>query len=181
MADFKAKQITSLTENTSMDDADTVPVGAAGTSILRRVKWSNILSAIKNKITSWTYSFNTSSKTLEGAVNEMQGNISAINGSLANKVDSSALQSAFEGNWYPNNLPSGFNSTDKTSMASLKNGWYWHSSEDGTLNFPSAWGFMVKFGFVAHGDFSALFFTQASGTIYRCSGNGQTISGWVAV
>lgn len=83
MADsFKAKQITSLTENTSMADTDIVPVGNAGTSTLRRIKWANILSAIKNKITSWTYNFNTSSKTLEGAVNEMQGNISAINGSL---------------------------------------------------------------------------------------------------
>lgn len=85
MADsFKAKQITSLTENTSMADTDIVPVGNAGTSTLRRIKWANILEAIKSKITSWTYSFNTSSKTLEGAVNEMQGNISAINGSLSN-------------------------------------------------------------------------------------------------
>lgn len=85
MADsFKAKQITSLTENTSMADTDIVPVGNAGTSTLRRIKWANILAAIKSKITSWTYNFNTSSKTLEGAVNEMQGNISAINGSLEN-------------------------------------------------------------------------------------------------
>ncbi len=84
MADsFKAKQITSLTENTSMADTDIVPVGNAGTSTLRRIKWANILEAIKSKITSWTYSFNTSSKTLEGAVNEMQGNISAINGSFS--------------------------------------------------------------------------------------------------
>ena len=37
MADsFKAKQITSLTENTSMADTDIVPVGNAGTSTLRR-------------------------------------------------------------------------------------------------------------------------------------------------
>ena len=91
MADsFKAKQITSLTENTSMADTDIVPVGNAGTSTLGRIKWANILEAIKSKITSWTYSFNTSSKTLEGAVNEMQGNISAINGSLTKKLDSSS-------------------------------------------------------------------------------------------
>ena len=80
MADsFKAKQITSLTENTSMADTDIVPVGNAGTSTLRRIKWANILAAIKSKITSWTYNFNTSSKTLEGAVNEMHGDITALN------------------------------------------------------------------------------------------------------
>ena len=107
MADsFKAKQITSLTENTSMADTDIVPVGNAGTSTLRRIKWANILSAIKNKITSWTYNFNTSSKTLEGAVNEMQGNISAINGSLSNKLNTSDEifryfgQSTNNANWF---------------------------------------------------------------------------------
>lgn len=83
MADsFKAKQITSLTENTSMADTDIVPVGNAGTSTLRRIKWANILAAIKSKITSWTYNFNTSSKTLEGAVNEMHGDITALNNGL---------------------------------------------------------------------------------------------------
>lgn len=85
MADsFKAKQITSLTENTSMADTDIVPVGNAGTSTLRRIKWANILAAIKSKITSWTYNFNTSSKTLEGAVNEMHGDITALNNGLSN-------------------------------------------------------------------------------------------------
>lgn len=88
MADsFKAKQITSLTENTSMADTDIVPVGNAGTSTLRRIKWANILAAIKSKITSWTYNFNTSSKTLEGAVNEMHGDITALNNGLANKLN----------------------------------------------------------------------------------------------
>lgn len=66
-------------------------------------------------------------------------------------------------------------------MNHLKNGWYWHFNEDGTLNFPSGWGFMIKFGFETDGDFSALYFTQMSGTIYRCSGNAGNISGWVAI
>lgn len=110
------------------------------------------------------------------------GGINKSNSSLANKVDTAALQNAVENIWYPQSLPSGFNSTDRASMAVLKNGWYWHAGNDGTLNFPSDWGFMVKFGYGTYlGDFSALFFTQMSGPIYRCSGNAGSISGWVQV
>ena len=67
-------------------------------------------------------------------------------------------------------------------MNHLKNGWYWHSSDDGTSNFPSDWGFMFKIGFEADGgDFSVLYFVQDRGAIYRCSGNTYGISGWVAI
>ena len=101
---------------------------------------------------------------------------------LANKVDAATLQNAVENIWYPKSLPSGFNSTDRYSMATLKDGWYWHAGNDGALNFPSDWGFMVKFGYeINTGDFSALFFTQGSGPIYRCSGNAGAISGWIQV
>lgn len=44
------------------------------------------------------------------------------NSSLANKVDTATLQNAVENIWYPQSLPSGFNSTDRKSMASLKTG-----------------------------------------------------------
>lgn len=105
-----------------------------------------------------------------------------INSGLSNKVDSATLQNAVENIWHPKWLPSGFNSTDRYSMAALKNGWYWHDNYDGTLNFPSNYGFMVKFGFgVSDKDFSALFFTQASGPIFRISGTSNFISGWIQI
>lgn len=110
------------------------------------------------------------------------GGINKSNSSLANKVDAATLQNAVENIWYPKSLPSGFNSTDRASMAELKNGWYWHAGNDGTLNFPSSWGFMVKFGFESsNSDFSALFFTQSSGPNYRISGNSNFISGWIQI
>ena len=105
----------------------------------------------------------------------------SLNLSLTNKAEASdltALQNTLANNYYtkaPQNLPSGFNSTDRASMNHLKNGWYWHYSGDGTSNFPSDWGFMIKFGFENDGDFSALYFTQMSGAIYRCSGNSYII------
>lgn len=110
--------------------------------------------------------------------------IATLNNSLANKVDTATLQSAFENNWFPSRLPSGFNSTDKQSMFTLKNGLYYHTQFDGTLNFPSEWGFMIKIGFKAneeYSDFNAVYFTQASGSVYRCSGNVNRISGWVQI
>lgn len=108
--------------------------------------------------------------------------VDAMSNTLEERVN--ALNLSLTNNYYtktPQNLPSGFNSTDRASMNHLKNGWYWHSSNDGTLNFPSDWGFMIKFGFENDGDFSALYFTQMTGTIYRCSGNANGISGWVAI
>lgn len=119
--------------------------------------------------------------------NTLEERVNALNQSLTNKAsasDLSALQNTLANNYYtknPQNLPSGFNSTDRASMNHLKNGWYWHFSEDGTLNFPSDWGFMFKFGLENDGDFSALYFTQSAGAIYRCSGNVDGISGWVAI
>lgn len=105
----------------------------------------------------------------------------SLNQSLANKAEASdltTLQNTLANNYYtknPQNLPSGFNSTDRASMNHLKNGWYWHFSDDGALNFPSDWGFMIKFGFENDGDFSALYFVQDRGAIYRCSGNAYVI------
>lgn len=140
MADsFKAKQITSLTENTSIADTDIVPVGNAGTSTLRRIKWANILAAIKSKITSWTYSFNTSSKTLEGAVNEMQGNISAINGSLNNKVDIS--NEIFKNNGYVSDA-------DQCSRTGI----YWTSDNSAHVN---GYGVLLVFESAPGAEFSA--------------------------
>lgn len=114
----------------------------------------------------------------------VQSQVDALNSSLANKVDAATLQNAVENIWYPKSLPSGFNSTDRTSMVGLKNGLYYHTPYDGSLNFPSEWGFMIKYGFKAneeYSDFNAVYFTQASGSVYRCSGNQIRISGWVQI
>ena len=81
----------------------------------------------------------------------------------------------------PQSLPSGFNSTDRASMATLKNGLYWHTDNDGALNFPSGWGFLIKFGIKDGDDFSALYFAQPKGSIYKCSGNMNSITGWLQV
>lgn len=120
-------------------------------------------------------------------VDDLEERVMTINRSLANFASASehaALQNTLANNYYtknPQNLPSRFNSTDRASMNHLKNGWYWHFDGDGALNLPSDWGFMIKFGFENDGDFSALYFTQMTGAIYRCSGNANGISGWVAI
>lgn len=66
-------------------------------------------------------------------------------------------------------------------MSTLKNGVYWHTENDGTINFPSKYGIIIKFGYEGdgYGDFDALFFTHVTGVIYRCSGNKTSFSGWV--
>lgn len=127
------------------------------------------------------------SNAVDAMSNTLEERVNALNQSLTNKASSSdlaALQNTLVNNYYtknPQGLPSGFNSTDRASMNHLKNGWYWHSSDDGTLNFPNAWGFMIKFGYEGDGDFSALYFTQMTGAIYRCSGNANGISGWITI
>ena len=107
-----------------------------------------------------------------------------INNGLANKAENSdltTLQSAVENIWYPKLLPSGFDGTNISAMASLKNGCYWHAKEDGAKNLPSNWGFLIKFGFDNGNDYSALYFEQTIGSIYRCSGTARTISGWAQI
>lgn len=117
-------------------------------------------------------------------VSTFYGSEVTINSGLANKVDAATLQNAVENIWYPKSLPSGFNSTDRASMAGLKNGLYYHTPYDGSLNFPSELGFVIKYGFKTneeYSDFNAVYFTQASGSVYRCSGNQISISGWVRI
>lgn len=109
------------------------------------------------------------------AISKNTSDITAINSSLANKADANRI-------WTPKSLPSGFNSNDRNSMATLKNGWYWHTPNDGTWNFPTDYGFMFKVSFEDAGyDFNAIYFGQISGSIYRCSGNGTSISGWIEI
>ena len=76
------KRITDLTEKTNSADSDLLMVGHEGTAEFRRIKWSNVLNNIKAKLNTWLFDgLNTTSKTLVGAVNEVQnqGNILATN------------------------------------------------------------------------------------------------------
>lgn len=47
---IETKKATALEENTDVADADLFLVGNAGTSVLRKLKWSNILAAVKKKL-----------------------------------------------------------------------------------------------------------------------------------
>lgn len=74
---MSTKKITDFTEKTSVEESDLFLAGNQGTSSLRKLTFSNILNGIKNKFTSWTFNgLNTTDKTLVGAVNEVNDNIS---------------------------------------------------------------------------------------------------------
>ena len=77
------KKVTDLTENTAVSDEDLFLVGNAGTAALRKVKWSSIFSKIneliKAKVLEWTFeNLRTTDKTLVGAVNELNTNLSGM-------------------------------------------------------------------------------------------------------
>lgn len=79
---------------------------------------------------------------------------------------------------YCGNLPKGEDTRDY--WCALPQGEYWYGNTGNVPNMPSNNGFVLKFGFTS-GDFSILFFTQSSGAIYRKSGNGSNVSGWVRI
>lgn len=81
--------------------------------------------------------------------------------------------------WYVGNLPSGTDGRDYWN--NLQEGYYWYGNTSAVENMPNPWGWVIKIGFYGTADFSVLFFTQSSGAIYRKSGNGTSISGWVRI
>ncbi|MDD2958874.1 MAG: hypothetical protein PHR92_10170 [Lachnospiraceae bacterium] len=73
------KKVTALTENTAPADTDLFMIGNSGTASLRKIKWSNLLTAIKTKIASWTFgNLGTTDKTLPGAINELNTKIISV-------------------------------------------------------------------------------------------------------
>lgn len=92
MADtITTKKVTDLTENSAPADEDLILVGNAGTAVLRKIKWSNILAAIKTKIASWAFdTLTTTDKTILGALNELNSKTlqknSAEDGKNANSI-----------------------------------------------------------------------------------------------
>ena len=84
MADqFRYKLMTDLTAKDAPSDTDLVAVGNNGSSALRKLTFASIANAIKTKLASWTFSnLTTSSKTLPGAVNELNSKIAYENFSV---------------------------------------------------------------------------------------------------
>lgn len=77
MADqFRYKLLTDLTAKDAPSDTDLFAVGNNGSSGLRKLTFASIANAIKTKLLTWTFTnLTTSSKTLPGAVNELNSNI----------------------------------------------------------------------------------------------------------
>lgn len=80
---IETKKVTDLTEKTSPVDADLFTVGDDGTATLKKIKWSNLLTAIKKKIAEWTFdTLNTTDKTLPGGLNELRKSAYRIDNNL---------------------------------------------------------------------------------------------------
>ena len=63
-----------LTENTEPNNEDIFIFGNAGTSVLRKMKWSSILAAIKIRVAEWAFdTLSTTDKTIPGAIDELYG------------------------------------------------------------------------------------------------------------
>ncbi len=80
MADqFRYKLLTDLTAKADPSDTDLFAVGNNGSSGLRKLTFASIANAIKTKLLSWTFTnLTTSSKTLPGAVNELNSKITVV-------------------------------------------------------------------------------------------------------
>lgn len=83
--------ITGLTENASGDDTDLLVVGNRGTSALRKFTFASLAAYIRDKLASLTFSaLNTSSKTLPGAINELNNNKTMVNSVLSDSISLTA-------------------------------------------------------------------------------------------
>lgn len=68
---------------------------------------------------------------------------------------------------------------DRNYWNNLANGLYWYDNTEVVPNMPAQCGFVWKFGFLGHGDFSVIYFEQPSGRIYRKSGDGMSVTEWI--
>ena len=96
------KKITDLQENAEAQDTDLMIVGNGGTSVLRKITWSNLLNAIRAKILSWKFDeLKTKDKTITGGINELSNNsysLSKIN-AVVNGDDLNAAKFTVPGIW----------------------------------------------------------------------------------
>lgn len=133
------------------------------------------------KSVDWTFSFVdltgktfTTNTTLPMGIPLMNGKMNAdgeqelnINGNTNELYSNSASMRS---------LPNGSDSVEY--WRDLPNGTYWYANTGAVPNIPSSWGFVIKDGIVGD-DFTVMFHTQASGSIYRKSGNYSSMTGWV--
>ena len=88
---IETKKVTDLEEKTTPEDDDLFMAGDAGESKLKKIKWSNLLEAVKAKIAKWTFeTLSTEDKTVPGALNELNSNIGAL-GSLKTSIKTSIV------------------------------------------------------------------------------------------
>lgn len=74
------KTVTELDEKTTPVDADLFVAGDAGSALLKKFKWSSLLSDIKTKIAEWVFdTLTTKDKTLPGALNELNSKMDQNN------------------------------------------------------------------------------------------------------
>ena len=80
MADsYAGKVITALTEKTAAEDTDLFVVGDRGTATMKRFSFSALLSTIQEKLGTLTFpSLTTSTKTLPGAINELNSGLADV-------------------------------------------------------------------------------------------------------
>lgn len=88
------KEVPDLTEKTSPVDTDLFTVGNAGTAALKKMKWINILSAIQTKFKSWTFTLNTTDKTIPGALNELRESTESLNVRMEDAMERQNAQDA---------------------------------------------------------------------------------------
>lgn len=91
------KKIKDLAETTALNDTDDIIVENA-TPKTQRVKWSTIYNAIKTKLASWAFEMDTTAKTLPGAVNELNTDLTTLTGKLAGSVRCTAITLKWESN-----------------------------------------------------------------------------------
>lgn len=101
MADtYSVKKITDLTTKTTTDDTDLYVLGNQGTATMRKITFANLAAKIRDKLTSLTFSaLNTSNKTLPGAINELNSNMSGISIKADTLRDTAALTYAVPNNY----------------------------------------------------------------------------------
>ncbi len=88
---IETKKVTDLEEKTTPEDDDLFMAGDAGESKLKKIKWSNLLEAVKAKIAEWDFeTLSTEDKTVPGALNELNSNIGAL-GSLKTSIKTSIV------------------------------------------------------------------------------------------
>lgn len=71
MAEYTTKKITELDEDVAAADADLIAVGDGGNATLKKMSLSTLANWIKTKVQGFTFPFNSGTKTLQAALNDV--------------------------------------------------------------------------------------------------------------